>query len=117
MTRIRVSSISAVTLEGNNPSAEMVAGEVQEFIYDPSLDLGEEQAPTNPGYALIDTATGTTVSGGATPDTPPVEDGRLFIRVTGVERGATYELRIGFNHTPPRVAGERTVRLFYIKGK
>ena len=44
------------------------------------------------------------------------EGPRLFIKVSQIERGVTYELRLAFDHTNPRVPGERTVKIHEIVG-
>lgn len=111
------SSVHAVTLTGHALSTEMAAGDIVEYQFDASPLLGAGQAPTNPTVQLIDTRTGEVVIGGAALDTVPIEGAVLFIRVANVARGRRYELRIGFDHTNPRVAGEHTNRVHIIEGK
>lgn len=100
----------------NPAQSVMVAGEIVEYVYDAVNDLGAEQLPTNPSVELLNAKTRQAVSGGATMDTTPIEETRLFVRLAGIERGGQYELRIGFDHTNPRVGGERTVKIHQIDG-
>ena len=94
----------------------LAAGEIAEYIYDAATDLGAGQAPENPTAELVNARTRAVIAGGAALDTPAIEGTRLFVRVGPVERGAAYELRLGFGHTNPRVPGERTVRIHEIIG-
>ena len=98
------------------PISTMAAGEVREYTYDAAADLGEGQAPTNPAVELVNLRTGQTVAGGATLGVPPVAGTVIAFRVAGVEAGGWHLLRVAFDHTNPRVAGERTVRLHAIEG-
>lgn len=94
----------------------LAAGAVREYIYDAATDLGEGQAPQNPTVELVNARTRVEIAGGAAMDTPAIEGTNLFVRVGPIERGAVYELRIAFEHTNPRVPGERTVRIHVIEG-
>lgn len=98
------------------PSSEMAEGEILEYIYNAVNDLGDTQAPTNAEVELIDTSDRSVVTGGATLDTVPIQGNSIFIRVAEVVRGKTYELRIGFDHTNPRVVGEHTEKVHVIEG-
>lgn len=109
-------AVQAVTATGRLPYSQLVAGEVAEFTYDAAADLGAGQGVTAPAVSLVDTRTGLTVAGGATLDSTPVVGTVIYLRVTGVQRGGVYELRIQFDHTSPRVSGERTIKLHRIEG-
>jgi len=109
-------TVQAVTATGKLASTQLVAGEVAEYTYDATADLGAGQSPTAPAVSLVDLRTGATVAGGATLDATPVVGNLVYLRVTGVERGGLYELRIQFDHSSPRVSGERTVKLHRIEG-
>jgi hypothetical protein len=92
----------------------MVENQVKEYTFDASLDLAEGQLPLNPTAYLIDLETHETIPDAATVDGAPT--GKfLSVRVTGLRMGHTYELRFGFEHSSPRVDGERTVRLHVIE--
>lgn len=97
------------------PQGVVAAGDVREIVADVTLELGEEQAPTNPTCSLRDYDTQEEVEGGALLDDPPTEDNVIFVRVAEFERGRSYELRIGWDHEPPRVEGEHTERVFVIE--
>jgi hypothetical protein len=98
------------------PSSTVVAGEVVSLVFDAVNDLGEGQSPTNASVSLVDMQTREEIEGGATLDTPPIAGTQISIRITGVERQRTYELLIGFDHDPPRVEGEHTIRIHVIEG-
>jgi len=116
MTATGRPSVQAVTATGGQPSTQLVAGEIAEYIYDAAADLGAGQGVTSPVVSLVDMRTGDAVPGGAVLDMTPVAGTSIYMRVTGVERGGVYELRIQFDHTSPRVTGERTVKLHRIEG-
>lgn len=109
-------SVMAVTTTGGAPGTQLVAGEVAEYTYDATNDLGAGQGVTGPTVSLVNLRTGAAVTGGAQLDTPAVTSNSIAMRVTGVERGVVYELRIQFDHSSPRVSGERTIRLHRIAG-
>ena len=104
------------TAEHTTPAnSTMVAGQIKEYTYDASTDLGDGQAPENPAVSLIRLDTLAVVEDGAVLDTPAIAGNVISLKVAGVERGVTYELRIAFDHTNPRVAGERTVKLHIVE--
>lgn len=97
-------------------SSTLAAGAIVQRAYDATLDLGEGQAATAASVQLIRLDTLDIVADGATLDDPPIVDNVILFAVTGVEANTTYRLRIGFDHTNPRVPGERTIRLHVIEG-
>lgn len=118
MTASFAPAIAAVTIDGASPSSVMTAGEVQGFLYSPVSDLGPEQSVLAPSVSLVDAHNGTTIAGGAALHSVPVDaDGNIAMRVANVEKGRTYELRVCFLHSPPRVTGERTCRVHMVVGQ
>lgn len=111
MTRVRTTPAHTIP-----PTSTMAAGEIAEYVYDASTDLGEGQTPENPTVELRNADTRAEIEGGATLDTPPIAGNALAIRVAQIERGVTYELRIAFDHSSPRVVGEHTVKIHVIEG-
>lgn len=98
------------------PVSQAAAGEVIEVTYDAVNDLGVGQTAINASVQLLNARTFVEVEDGATLDTPPITANKIAIRVSGIERGTDYELRIGFEHDPPRVTGEKTIRIHVIEG-
>lgn len=106
----------STTAHTDPPSSTMVAGQIKEYTYDATLDLGVGQAPTNAAVSLVRLDTLAEIASGAVLDSPAIVGNVIAMKVTGVARDTTYELRIAFDHTNPRVVGERTVRLHVIEG-
>ena len=98
------------------PSSTMVAGEIKEYTVDVSTVLGAGQEPTNPAVSLIRLDTLALVEGGAVLDSPAISGNVIALLVAGVARGVTYELRVAFDHTNPRVVGERSTMLHVVEG-
>lgn len=109
-------SWQATAAHTDPPSSVMVTGQIKEYTYDATLDLGVGQAPTNAAVSLVRLDTLAVVTNGAVLDSPAIAGNVIAMKVTGVERDTTYELRIAFDHTNPRVVGERSVRLHIIQG-
>lgn len=115
--RAGIRTIDAVTITAGSPSTEVVEGEVKPYSYDASHDLQPDQVMSDPVVELRERTSGEEVDGGASLEDPPtVVDRVLYFRVAEVERGKKYELRIEFDHDPPRVEGEHTIRLHEILG-
>lgn len=113
MTRVAWQATDAHT----NPAVSvMTTGEIREIPFDMSAVLGETQTPENPDVSLVRLDTLEVVEDGAALDTPAVEDNVISVKVANVEPGTTYELRVSFDHTNPRVAGERSTVLHIIEG-
>lgn len=100
------------------PVSQVAAGEIAEYTYDAANDLGAGQSVSNPSAELLDARTYVAVEDGVDldVDTPDDDENKIAVRVTGIERGRSYELRIAFEHEPPRVAGEKTIRIHVIEG-
>lgn len=99
------------------PITQIAAGEVVEFIYDPVNDLGLGQSAINPSAELFNAATRESITDDMLDeDSPSIVANLVSIRVAGIERGVSYELRISFEHEPPRVTGEKTTKIMIIEG-
>lgn len=100
------------------PVSQVAAGEIAEYTYDAVNDLGSGQSVSNPSAELLDAVTFVPVEDGADldVDTPDEDENKIAVRVIGIERGRNYELRISFEHDPPRVEGEKTTRIHIIEG-
>ncbi len=94
----------------------MAEGEIRQLAYDATKDLGTGQVPTNASGTLVNLDTGAVVSGGATLGSPAITGNVISIRLAGITGGVTHELRIGFDHTNPRVSGEHSVKLHVVEG-
>jgi hypothetical protein len=97
-------------------SSSLVAGAKEQRTLDTTIYLGDGQTPVAPSVQLMRLDTFTLVENGAVLSDPPITGNIISFAVSGVERDTTYELRVGFDHTPPRVVGERTIALHIIEG-
>lgn len=98
------------------PSSTLSAGEIVQRSFDATDDLGEGQLPTAASVQLIRLDTDDIIAGGASLDDPPTDANLINFAIEVPEGDTTYLLKIGFDHTNPRVPGERTIRLHHIEG-
>jgi hypothetical protein len=107
--------IKATGAHFDPPQGVVAEGDVREIAADVALELGPEQVPVNPTCTLRDYETREEIEGGALLDEPAIDGTVIFVRVAEFERDHAYELRIGWDHEPPRVEGEHSERIFIIE--